>query len=274
MFTYGKDYNRFNDIHKIYGGQRQGGISTPSKFPFIFLFTGESGHEFGYLDEFRPDGIFWLTGEGQIGDMKFIKGNKAILDHVKNNKKLFLFEYKKSATVQFIGECYCLGYHVEERPDKNNNIRDAIVFHLDVLNNQSISTIEANQLPITSQRINSKKKDIQSLRSIALSKSSIAMNVKQRKILTHLRSQAIKSYALLRSKGKCECCGNSAPFLNKKNEPFLEVHHLTRISDGGPDHPRWVAALCPNCHREAHYGKQSKHLYNRLNSYLDSVELI
>src|ERR1700746_1774493 len=22
-----------------------------------------------------------------------------------------------------------------------------------------------------------------------------------------------------------------------------------RLSDGGPDHPRWVVAVCPNCHR-------------------------
>ncbi|MCH7921233.1 MAG: hypothetical protein IIC50_25095 [Planctomycetes bacterium] len=30
--------------------------------------------------------------------------------------------------------------------------------------------------------------------------------------------------------------------------------HLV-LADGGPDHPRWVAAVCPNCHKRVHYGK-------------------
>jgi hypothetical protein len=33
----------------------------------IFIFTGESGETYGYRDEFRPDGTFWYTGEGQTG---------------------------------------------------------------------------------------------------------------------------------------------------------------------------------------------------------------
>ncbi|MFC1652495.1 HNH endonuclease [Planctomycetota bacterium] len=35
---------------------------------------------------------------------------------------------------------------------------------------------------------------------------------------------------------------------------FLEVHHLFRLADDGPDIPDNVAAICPNCHRELHYG--------------------
>ncbi len=46
-------------IHDHYGGQRQGGISTPSSHPLVFLFTGDTGTTYGYRDEFRPDGTFW-----------------------------------------------------------------------------------------------------------------------------------------------------------------------------------------------------------------------
>ena len=28
---------------------------------------------------------------------------------------------------------------------------------------------------------------------------------------------------------------------------------MRSLSDEGPDHPQWVAALCPNCHRRAHH---------------------
>ncbi|MGK5511732.1 HNH endonuclease [Brevibacillus formosus] len=55
----------------------------------------------------------------------------------------------------------------------------------------------------------------------------------------------------------CEACGSEAPFKTAKGGPFLEVHHRRRLSDGGPDHPEWVAAICPNCHRRCHSDKIS-----------------
>ena len=42
-FEVGKVYSRARDIHDVYGGGRQSGISTPKDQPLIFLFTGESG---------------------------------------------------------------------------------------------------------------------------------------------------------------------------------------------------------------------------------------
>jgi 5-methylcytosine-specific restriction protein A len=34
----------------------------------------------------------------------------------------------------------------------------------------------------------------------------------------------------------------------------LEVHHKKQLSEGGEDTVENAIALCPNCHREAHYG--------------------
>ena len=86
MFKIGKEYKRREDLHEIYGGQRQSGISTPKKHPMIFIFTSDLGGKFGYKDEYRNDGVFWYTGEGQVGDMQMSAGNKAIRDHSKNGK--------------------------------------------------------------------------------------------------------------------------------------------------------------------------------------------
>ena len=55
MFEVGQLYNRRLDIHERFRGQRQGGISTPSEHPFIFLFTGESGAAYGYNDGWKKD---------------------------------------------------------------------------------------------------------------------------------------------------------------------------------------------------------------------------
>src|ERR1051325_7833826 len=119
MFTPGRVYNRQREIHAVYGGQEQGGISTPSRHPMIFLFTGQSGEAHGYRDEFRPDGSFWYTGEGQIGDMQVVRGNAAIANHQATGKALHVFE--ESPTGQrYVGEFRYLGHHTEERPDRES----------------------------------------------------------------------------------------------------------------------------------------------------------
>jgi hypothetical protein len=40
-YELGRTYSRRKDIHGKFGGQQQGGISTPADIPFIFLFTGD-----------------------------------------------------------------------------------------------------------------------------------------------------------------------------------------------------------------------------------------
>jgi 5-methylcytosine-specific restriction enzyme A len=55
-FTIGRIYNRRPDIHGKFGGQMQGGISTPAGHPLIFAFTGSAGRRHGYADEWAADG--------------------------------------------------------------------------------------------------------------------------------------------------------------------------------------------------------------------------
>lgn len=60
---------------------------------------------------------------------------------------------------------------------------------------------------------------------------------------------------LNRANGICEGCKLPAPFLRKSDRtPFLEVHHWKPLSDGGEDVVANAGALCPNCHRAAHFG--------------------
>jgi 5-methylcytosine-specific restriction protein A len=64
---------------------------------------------------------------------------------------------------------------------------------------------------------------------------------------------------LLRAKGKCARCRKAAPFLRQKDgSPYLEVHHLVQLADGGEDTVENAAALCPNCHRDLHYGVNTR----------------
>mgnify|MGYP006096508191 CR=1 FL=1 len=91
MFVKGEKYKR-KHIHIKYGGGHQSGISNSSNKPFIFIFSGKSGKDHGYSDEWDEEGYFWYSGQGQKGDMAFVRGNKSILNHQIDDNKIFLFE--------------------------------------------------------------------------------------------------------------------------------------------------------------------------------------
>jgi len=70
-----------------------------------------------------------------------------------------------------------------------------------------------------------------------------------------VRDPDVIAEALLRAKGQCEDCKKDAPFIRKSDgSPYLEVHHKITLANGGKDTIDNVLALCPNCHRKAHFG--------------------
>jgi len=68
------------------------------------------------------------------------------------------------------------------------------------------------------------------------------------------RDPAVTAWVLQEANGQCESCGGRAPFSREDGTPYLEVHHVHRLADGGPDTIENAIAICPNCHREFHYG--------------------
>lgn len=250
-FERGQVYRR-NEIHDKIGGQQYGGISTPKNSNYILLFTGEMGKEFGYADGWTEEGLFLYTGEGQVGDMQFSKGNLAIRDHIKNGKDLLVFAYVKPGFVRFVDQMLYTGHRFETRPDKNGVDRQAIIFELTPESQfEASEEVEDNEKGI-------EQLSMDQLRKRALSTATTGSTPKERKSYIYQRSAAIKLYALRRADGVCEGCNQPAPFMTADGKPYLEVHHIRKIADGGPDHPEWVVAVCPNCHRKAHYSNNCK----------------
>lgn len=68
------------------------------------------------------------------------------------------------------------------------------------------------------------------------------------------RNPDVVAEVLMRANGNCEYCKNPAPFIRRaNNSSYLEVHHIKMLADGGEDTVANAVALCPNCHRQAHY---------------------
>jgi 5-methylcytosine-specific restriction protein A len=73
------------------------------------------------------------------------------------------------------------------------------------------------------------------------------------------RDNRVRAHAIKRAKGKCEYC-NVRGFLTTSGDFYLEAHHIIALSDSGRDTIDNVIALCPQHHREAHYGKDAESL--------------
>lgn len=260
-FELSEQYKR-TEIHDQYGGQRQSGISTPSEHPFIFLFTGDSGKEHGYEDEFRDDGqTFIYTGEGQVGDMEWVRGNKAVRDHRENGKQLHLFEKSgQKGWVTYLGEYEYVGYEERTLSDTHGNSRRGLRFILEPVESEE-TTIPAEEIEglSLSELYERAKQSAENTGSRGSRRTSGASSSRG-----YTRSEQVKRYARKAAQGVCQGCDEEAPFIDKTGEPFLEVHHLYRRSDGGPDHPDNVIAICPNCHRRVHHGEDGETFNKRL----------
>lgn len=130
----GDDIRR-KELHRRYGGSPRGGISPSAQSPNVLVFTDPNvGSEHGYIydsDPTRP-GIFHYTGEGQLGDQRMIKGNRAILEHAGKGRAIRVFHGVRG-NVRYVGE-FELGdppYSIRQAHESGGpKIRDVIVFHL------------------------------------------------------------------------------------------------------------------------------------------------
>jgi 5-methylcytosine-specific restriction protein A len=267
MFEVGRVYNRRLDIHQPYGGQRYGGISTPRDKPFIFLFTGESGEQYGYEDGWDDNGVFLYTGEGQKGEMEFIGGNRAIRDHALKGKDIHLFQALRSGGgYRYLGRFVCSTWEFRDGVDVNGNRRRVIVFHLIQAEDDEEATESTS--PAASLAMPDELRE----RALKAATEVRERTPREARRLYHERSAAVREYVLARAADACESCGQEAPFRRQDGTPYLEPHHTRRLSDGGPDHPRWVGAVCPNCHREIHHGAEGEQKNTRLQDHLGELE--
>jgi 5-methylcytosine-specific restriction protein A len=142
LFQINQVYRR-REINEQYGGNRQSGISVSAKFPFVFIFSGQAGHQHGYKDQWENDDVFSYTGEGQIGNMQFKNGNLAIRDHLINGKRIFLFTAADIRShVIFEGELTLIDFDFFIAPDREGNIRTAIKFFLQRINSKKEYRVE------------------------------------------------------------------------------------------------------------------------------------
>jgi 5-methylcytosine-specific restriction enzyme A len=265
-FEAGQIYERA-EIHARFGGQGQGGICTPANYPIIILFSGASGESYGYRDEWSADGVFLYSGEGQRGDMQFVRGNKTIRDHARNGKELLLFQsLGKDTRCRYVGQFSCTSWETAQGPDEDARIRQIIRFHLvpvDIAASVPALPADGELRNLTMEQLRQK--------AYELGVSAPTAAAEGGRNYYH-RSEIVKAYVLARANGVCQSCKACAPFTRADGSPYLEPHHVRRLSDGGPDHPRFVGGICPTCHRRIHHGADRAAVNEALMAYLEQAE--
>lgn len=271
-FERGAVYDRRTEIHGPFGGSHQSGIASSSTFPAIFIFTGDTGEQHGYADKWENgDNTCLYTGEGQLGPMTLTKGNLAIAEHAHTGKSLYLFQsVAKGKGHRYKGEFVCEGFFNEEQLDQKNNPRSAIVFRLTRV--ETVPDCDPS-FPLEDSETLTLQGSLKAAREAALAVTQRAPSTSTQAAARTIyqRSQVVAHYVLMRAAGTCESCEKPAPFSKPDGSPYLEPHHTNRVSDGGLDHPQFVAAICPNCHREIHSGedgaKKNQALAQKIRSY-------
>jgi 5-methylcytosine-specific restriction protein A len=132
---------------------------------------------------------------------------------------------------------------------------DLLIKHLEVFNSKVINTVELEK-----ELNNSILKSYQSSKKDRLARLKLRDNHQPKQINTvskaYIRNADVIVEVLERANGICEHCSKPAPFTcASDNTPYLEVHQVIPLAEGGLDNIENTIALCPNCHRELHYGK-------------------
>ncbi|PWE47631.1 HNH endonuclease [Pseudomonas prosekii] len=203
--------------------------------------------------------------------MTLIRGNRAIANHAENGLALHLFKsLGKGNGNEYMGEFSCADMFERTQPDVSGLDRTAIVFRLvpvgipgEIIEAEDRDEDEADLSgSLAAARL-------AALAACKPSNDDLGQSA-PRKI--YQRSRKVAHYVLMRAEGECESCEKPAPFLKKDGTPYLEPHHVNRLSDGGLDHPRYVGAVCPSCHREIHSGAHGALVNERLKQRLEVIE--
>ncbi|WP_367180594.1 HNH endonuclease [uncultured Jannaschia sp.] len=82
--------------------------------------------------------------------------------------------------------------------------------------------------------------------------------------LRFVRDPNVVAWILHQAAGLCEVCARPAPFHRADGEPYLEVHHVRPLGEGGPDTTDNAVACCPNCHRRLHHDPDHERMRDEL----------
>ncbi len=241
-----------NELCEIFECSPQGGMRRSHETNSLILV---SNHVKSIYDDKWKGDILHYTGMGSKGDqsLSFMQ-NRTLSESGSSNVEIHLFEVFEEKEYFYQGQVKLKSKPYQERQtDENGDSRSVWMFPLELINNSpariDFKTIES--LGSVKKKKTSKIAPNR-LKEMVENQPKSTPSKRTTTSETYERDEKVVRYALLRSDGFCELCDKPAPFKKKDGSPFLEVHHIDFLSNGGDDSIDNVSALCPNCHRKMH----------------------
>jgi len=249
-FIIGNNYSN-NDITKNFLCSAQGGMRRSHKTNTLVLVAN---HVKSIFDDRWDGDTMYYTGMGLKGDQSLdFMQNKTLTLSNENNVGVHFFEVFSEKVYTYQGQVVLMDKPFQELQDDDaGNSRNVWVFPLK-RKDGSIPIIPKIELDKTLERKVRKASalSLDELKSRA-NKSPNKPGSRVATTTTYQRDPNVVNYTLKRANGVCELCEQPAPFKKKNGDPYLEVHHVVQLANGGEDTIENAVALCPNCHRKMH----------------------
>lgn len=215
-----------------------------------------SDHTRGIYEDRWDGNVLHYTGMGLRGDQKW-KGtqNKTLGELDSNGVDVHLFEVSSPGRYTYQGRVGLAGDPYESRqPDADGKDRRVWIFPVQLTDTNAPVAPNLEELSMQRRRRERAAGKLSIEQLLARIKSDGGVGPGKRTVMTtqHTRDPHVSELAKRLAKGRCQLCGESAPFKKRGGIPYLETHHIQWLSRGGPDIIENTVALCPNCHRRIH----------------------
>jgi len=207
-----------------------------------------------YQDRWEGD-ILHYTGMGKLGQQSLTYAqNKTLNESSLTAIQLHLLEAIEPLKYTYAGEVELIGApYQEEQLDDAKQERLAWMFPIRLKPGGAIPVLTEEQARAIEDSHAEKARQLSDDKLKARAKKAKGKPATRTAQTTaYVRDAAVAEYAKRLAKGKCDLCEMPAPFQNKRNEHYLECHHIVWLAKGGDDTVGNTVALCPNCHRKMH----------------------
>lgn len=239
-----------NDICNAFLCSPQGGMRRSKRTNTLVLI---SNHIKSIYDDRWFDNKLYYIGMGSKGSQS-LKGNQNITLYESNTNGIdvHLFEVFKNKVNTYMGRVQLADKPFQEKQDDvDEQLRKVWVFPLQLIDEGKPVRMDEMEKAFQDEFNESRQLSIEELKD-RINKAAKQPGSRESISRVFQRSPFIKDFTLRRASGACELCNQKAPFNKPNGDPYLEVHHIHQLADGGEDTTENAVALCPNCHRMMH----------------------
>jgi len=202
-----------------------------------------------YADQWIDEQTIAYVGAGRKGHQELTRMNKVLAEAMERGTTIHLFEVFEKGRYFYQGQAELAGAPYDGwQKDEEGNWREVWIFPLKLIDGPRLQYLQKVE--------EEERQEARRLTDDELRRRAQQSQGTPPKIPTYSRdyrrNQYVAEYVKRRAHGKCELCGNDAPFEDPERQPYLEVHHIVWLSKGGKDTLDNTVALCPNCHRKMH----------------------